>query len=173
MRMELLGAGVFIIASVFAVQMWEHKEQEASSIAPRDHEKAKPASQRSSIYNRTVHLQAAPDRHFYTDGHVNNRAMTFVVDTGASAIALRESDYEKSGSYLRASDFTVGISTANGTTRAARVNLSVVDIGGIRIRDVEAFVLPDDKLRDNLLGMSFLSRLSRFETRGRELILHQ
>ena len=49
----------------------------------------------------------------------------------------------------------------------------MVDIGGLVVRDVDALVLPDDALSENLLGMSYLSKLRRFEMAGGKLVMEQ
>ncbi len=61
--------------------------------------------------------------------------------------------------------------TANGTVRGAPVRLDMVEIGGLMLRNVTAVVLPDEALSENLLGLSFLSRLHRFEYRDGRLVL--
>jgi aspartyl protease family protein len=48
-----------------------------------------------------------------------------------------------------------------------------MDVGGLIVRDVEALVLPDEALAENLLGLSFLSRLKRFEYANGRLVLEQ
>jgi aspartyl protease family protein len=65
------------------------------------------------------------------------------------------------------------VKTANGTVHAAPALLDVVAIGNLELRDVAALVLPDGALSDNLLGLSFLSRLRRFEYSGGKLVLEQ
>src|SRR5882762_5037913 len=49
----------------------------------------------------------------------------------------------------------------------------MVDIGGLLVRDVDAMVLPDDALSENLLGLSFLSKLKRFEYANGKMVLEQ
>jgi aspartyl protease family protein len=49
----------------------------------------------------------------------------------------------------------------------------MMDVGGLIVRDVEAMVLPDEALSENLLGLSFLSRLKRFEYANGRLVLEQ
>jgi aspartyl protease family protein len=68
------------------------------------------------------------------------------------------------------SEYTVKTQTANGIGKAARVQLNYVEIEGITVRDVEAFVVPDDALATNLLGMSFLSRVKWTHERGKLLL---
>jgi aspartyl protease family protein len=57
--------------------------------------------------------------------------------------------------------------------RAAPTTLDRVEVGDIVVRDVTALVLPDEALSGNLLGLSFLSRLRRFEYSGGKLVLEQ
>jgi aspartyl protease family protein len=63
------------------------------------------------------------------------------------------------------------VSTANGVSRVAPVTLDRVRVEDIVVRDVPAAVAEPGALSTNLLGMSFLGRLSRFELAGNELIL--
>ncbi|HEY2185619.1 MAG TPA: TIGR02281 family clan AA aspartic protease, partial [Xanthobacteraceae bacterium] len=91
---------------------------------------------------------------------------------GASQIALRASDAARLGIHPTARDYSVRVSTANGITRAALVQLLRVEIDDIVVRDVPALVHPDETLGVNLLGMSFLSRVRWTHERGK-LILEQ
>ena len=96
----------------------------------------------------------------------------FMVDTGASMIALRESAAARLGIIPRPRDYTGRTQTANGVGKAAPVRLDRVEVNGITVRDVEAVVMPDEALSVNLLGMSFLSRVKWTHDRGR-LVLEQ
>ncbi len=120
---------------------------QAASAAPTP---AAPSSARS------VTLRRDNRGHFQVEGRVDGRRLDFMVDTGASVIALRERDAAKLGIHPAQRDYTAKISTANGIVRAARVELNRVEIGGLTVRDVTAVVLPDEALGQNLLGMSFL-----------------
>jgi aspartyl protease family protein len=111
--------------------------------------------------------------HFDVDGRVNGRSIDFVVDTGASVVALTARDAARLGIRPPPSAFTADVKTANGRVRAAPARLDVVEIGGLQLRDVTALVLPNDALTDNLLGLSFLSRLRRFEYSEGKLVLEQ
>jgi aspartyl protease family protein len=57
--------------------------------------------------------------------------------------------------------------------RVAYVKLDMVEVGGVIVRNVDAVVAPDEALRENLLGLSFLSRLRRFEYREGRLVLEE
>ena len=63
--------------------------------------------------------------------------------------------------------------TANGKIKAARATIDRIEIGGITVYDVPAMVLPDEALAKNLLGVSFLSRLKRYEYANGRLVLEQ
>ena len=122
---------------------------------------------------RTVQVRSDARGHYQLEGSIDGRRLDFMVDTGASVVALRERDAARLGIHPTPRDYTASVSTANGTIKAAPVNLSSLEVGGIRIYDVRAMVLPDEALSDNLLGMSFLSRVRRFEMANGRLVMEQ
>ncbi len=130
----------------------------------------KPASY--SHATRTTTLQADRGGHFQVNARVDGRYIDFMVDTGASLIAMRESSAARLGIFPTVSDYKYKTQTANGVGRAARVRLNMVEVNGITVRDVDAFVIPDQQLTTNLLGMTFLSRVKWTHDRGR-LVLEQ
>jgi aspartyl protease family protein len=132
-------------------------------------QQAAPASVSNS---RTVTLSRSSDGHFRTEARVDGRRLELVVDTGASQIALRASDAARLGIHPTPRDYNVRVSTANGITRAALIQLQRVEVEDIVVRDVAALVQPDEALGVNLLGMSFLSRVRWTHERGK-LILEQ
>jgi aspartyl protease family protein len=111
--------------------------------------------------------------HFQVDARVDGGRLSFMVDTGASVIALTASDAARLGIRPSPSEFVAEVRTANGTVRAAPTRLDAVEVGDLLVRDVAAVVLPDEALSDNLLGLSFLSRLRRFEYSDGKLVLEQ
>jgi aspartyl protease family protein len=124
-------------------------------------------------YGRRVALSADSRGHYQVDASINGRAVEALVDTGATTVALTAESARRIGIYLTRSDFTMQISTANGTVVAAPVTLSQVRVGAIMVRNVPAVVMPGNMLSTNLLGMSFLSRLAKFEVAHGELVLTQ
>jgi aspartyl protease family protein len=122
---------------------------------------------------RSVTVMPGRRGHFEIEGAVDGRRIGFMVDTGASTVALRERDAARLGLHPSRRDYSVPIATANGIVRAAPVKLGRVEIGGVMVRQVEAIVLPDEALSENLLGLSFLSRLHRFEYSKGRLILEE
>jgi aspartyl protease family protein len=126
-----------------------------------------------SSYARSVVVPRDARGHFQVDARVDGRILNFMVDTGASVIALTASDAGRLGIHPSPSEFVAEVRTANGTVRAAPTRLDAVEVGDLVVRDVAALVLPDEALSDNLLGLSFLSRLRRFEYSDGKLVLEQ
>jgi aspartyl protease family protein len=111
--------------------------------------------------------------HFRVDGRIDGQRVAFMVDTGASVVALNETTAARFGLRPTPGDYRASVATANGTIKAARAQLPMVDLGGIIVRDVDAMVLPDEALSENLLGLSFLSKLKRFEYANGMMVLEQ
>lgn len=124
------------------------------------------------VQTGVVELKLGRNGHFATEAEINGRPINVLVDTGATNVALSYEDAERAGIFLKPSDFTHQASTANGVARVAPVVIDRITIGDITVRDVQAGVLQQGKLESTLLGMSFLSRLSRVEMRPGSLILH-
>ncbi|HEC26077.1 MAG TPA: TIGR02281 family clan AA aspartic protease [Gammaproteobacteria bacterium] len=117
----------------------------------------------SEGFATTVTLNMGLDGFFHVGGEINNKSVTFLVDTGASSVALSESmarrldiDFE-SGKKAYAS-------TANGNTRIRFITLDKVSVGSIEIENVHAAVIQDPGPAGILLGMSFLSKLEMKRT---------
>ena len=127
----------------------------------------------SSVGQHKMELASGRDGHFRVDARVDGRHIGFMVDTGASLVIMRESDAAQIGIRPRPSDYTATVSTANGKIKAAPAKLDRIEIGGITVYDVQALVLPDEALWQNLLGMSFLSRLKRYEVADGRMVLEQ
>jgi aspartyl protease family protein len=110
----------------------------------------------SSGGNQRTVLKADGQGHFLADGQVNGAAVRFLVDTGATLIALPAADAKRMGiSYVNAPRGVV--STANGSAAAYKVKLDTVRLGDITINNVDAVVI-EGGLTIPLLGMSFLNR---------------
>jgi aspartyl protease family protein len=123
-------------------------------------------------YPRTASIPRGANGHFEAEATVDGRRMGFMVDTGASVIALRRQEASRLGIHPAQRDYTAKVSTANGVVFAAPIELGRVEVGGITVRNVSALVLPDEALQQNLLGMSFLSRI-RWQYQGGRLELEQ
>lgn len=156
-----------LLASVFRGDVASPKPVGASPkpVAKLSTQQARPRG------GRKVAIDADPRGHFLVEASVNGRRIEVIVDTGATTVALTASTARRLGISLRDSDYSARISTANGVVGAAPVVLSEIRLGGITIRDVPALVVPGKALEVNLLGMSFLNRLTKFEIGGGQLVL--
>jgi aspartyl protease family protein len=106
--------------------------------------------------NTEIVLTAGSGGHFTTAGQINGKAVSFLVDTGATAIALGQADADRLGiNYKNAPRGFAG--TANGRVPVNVVNLSSVRVGEVEIANVEAVVMPSS-MEHVLLGNSFLTR---------------
>ena len=101
-------------------------------------------------------LNESSGGHFMTPGQINGRAVQFMVDTGATNIAMSALDAERAGIAYKTGQ-PVRMSTANGISEAFRIKLNSVRIGDVEIFDVDAVVTPEP-MPFMLLGNSFLSR---------------
>jgi len=119
----------------------------------------------------TVELRSGRNGHYEARVDINGRALPVMVDTGASLVVLTYEDAQAAGVYVKPSDFTQPVSTANGTSRVAPVTLRQVSIGDITVRNVQAAVADRGLLKQTLLGMSFLSRLQRVDMRDGVMVL--
>jgi aspartyl protease family protein len=122
---------------------------------------------------RTLSIPHDARGHFETEGRIEGQRINFMVDTGASVVALNETSAARFGVHPSRSDYNATVTTANGTIKAARTQLAMIEIGGLIVRDVDAMVLPDAALSENLLGLSFLSKLKRFEYANGQMVLEQ
>lgn len=120
---------------------------------------------------RSVRIRRRPDGHFVAKTQVNGVSLNMLIDTGASTVVLKPADAQKLGIDVDKLRYSVPVQTANGTTYAAHVRLRSLTLGPISLTDVEALVAKPGALKENLLGMSFLSRLRSYEFSGDFLTL--
>jgi aspartyl protease family protein len=135
--------------------------------------KPEPTPAASSSHGRTMTVRRDKRGHFQVQARVDGRHMDFLVDTGATVVAIPEKEAARLGVRPSRREYTVQMKTANGTVMGALTQLRMVEVGGITVRDVQAVVMPDEALGENLLGMSFLSKLRRFEMADGKLMLEQ
>jgi aspartyl protease family protein len=128
---------------------------------------------RAAASGGTMRLRADAQGHYSGDFRINGRQVQGLIDTGATYVALNESFARRLGYTGNQLDFRYSVDTANGKTKAAHVTLDRVEIGGIRVRDVEAFVLKDGALSSTLVGMSFLRKLASYSVADGSLSLKQ
>lgn len=172
LRSLLFVVGVVLAVAYFAPDLASrliNGQPSAATVRPLS---ATPESENPASGNIT-RLTADRNGHYVSDIEVNGRMLNAIVDTGASLVALRYEDARALGIVFPGDRFDVGVRTANGTAQARRVRLRSVRLGAISLNDVDALVLGEGMLGTNLLGMSFLKRLSRYEVRGSTLVLER
>ncbi|MGC1466315.1 MAG: TIGR02281 family clan AA aspartic protease [Pseudolabrys sp.] len=144
--------------------------QPASNVVSDDQA---PVTAQAGSGSRSIELASDRNGHFPVDADIDGQRVGFIVDTGASLVTLRESDAASLGIHPAPADYNASVSTANGRIKAARTRLNRIEIGDITVYNVSALVLPDEALGKSLLGVSFLSRLSRYEYANGRMVLEQ
>ena len=113
-------------------------------------------TQRAAGSGRTITLPMGSDGHFAGSATINGQAAQFIVDTGASSVAIGVGDADRLGLNYRAGQ-PVRIATANGNAVGWRIKLASVRVGEVEIYEVDAVVTPQS-MPYVLMGNSFLSR---------------
>lgn len=108
---------------------------------------------------------------FTLTGEINGKATRFLLDTGATYIALSEDEADRLGVAYK-NGIKSNIQTASEVVPAWNIKLDSVEVGDIRVPQVEAVVLRGSSPRTVLLGMSFLKHL-KLERNGASMVLEQ
>jgi aspartyl protease family protein len=132
-----------------------------------------PAARQTPSGQGQVVLEAKRDGHFHTRVSTLTGDFDAMVDTGASAVSLTAEAARSINIYPREDEYTIKVSTANGVTEVAPVKIDQMRIGSITVYDVQAVVMRPGASNVSLLGMSYLSKLNKFEVAGSRLILQQ
>lgn len=171
----ILKTAFFVLAAGVAVSLglkYMDIGQADVAHARVEHKPAKAAQQaRAELPSDRLTIPVSPDGHFYVDAFVGSTRIHFLVDTGASAVALSRDDAWRLGLAPPDEQFTEVVETANGRVRVAPVTLQSLRIGDYWIDDVRAVVI-DNGMSFSLLGMSYLRRLSNVEMTDRRLTLY-
>ena len=151
------GAGLWLATHFFG--KWEDAQRNPNSA---------PESVRGNGYVE-VHLASSRQGHYLANGSINGAAVTFLLDTGATQVAVPIEVAQRLGLQAGA---PITISTANGRATAHRTRLQRLQLGDIVLTDVDALIAPGMAGDDVLLGMSALKQLE-FTQRGGTLMLRQ
>lgn len=133
---------------------------------------SKPGSTYKTRSSTEVTVWADSSGSFQTPGSINGQLVDFLIDTGATAVAMNEIVAGKLGIDFRYSGKLVSVSTASGIVPAYNIKLDSVKVGDIEIRNVHATVLEGGFPLEVLLGMSFLSYLE-LERKGNLITLRK
>jgi aspartyl protease family protein len=115
-------------------------------------------------------LDRAPDGHFYADVMVNGTSIHFMIDTGASMVALTRDDAQRIGLQFSDGDFTGAAQTAGGQVKLKPVTLDRVTLGALEANQVEAAIVGDG-LGQSLLGQSWLRQVGKVTIEGDRMVL--
>lgn len=138
--------GLIFVGAIAVAGLWGDIRRDVSGI-PRQ----------QVIGTDQIVVPRAPDGHFYLNAEVNGKPVLFVVDTGATDIALSQSDARRVGLDPAGLAYLGTAQTANGVVATAPVRLDSVSVGPFTDTGVRAMVTKGD-LGDSLLGMSYLRR---------------
>ncbi|MBB4349027.1 MULTISPECIES: TIGR02281 family clan AA aspartic protease [Rhizobiaceae] len=167
-------AAVAVVVATQIPALLEHTgpaQQEPVVQAPAAKSQVATTPQAASLTPGTMVLNADGRGHFIGTFKLNGKSVTGLVDTGASVVAINERTARMLGYGANSLDFRYPMQTANGQTLAAHVVLDRVEIGNVRVRDVDAMVLRDEALSTTLVGMSFLTKLKSYQVKGGSLTL--
>lgn len=144
-----------------------HRAQQAAAVTPA----ATPAGGNGGYPSKR--LYADRDGHYRARARLDGRTFDVMVDTGATIVALTWSTGLDLGLVRPGTAMDAPMQTANGRVMGKRVTIPRLEVEGLAVASVDAVVLPQGALSVNLLGMSFLSKLRRFEFAQNTLLLEQ
>jgi aspartyl protease family protein len=132
-----------------------------------------PASGSDAADGAVAEIQAGAGGQYSTDVSINGAHIRMLVDTGATFVAISAQTASRLGLRLSEADYTLRMTTANGVARAAPIMLPSVSVGDVYVPSVQGVAMEPRAGEMNLLGMSFLKRLSAVEQKSGRLILKQ
>lgn len=141
--------------------------QTSSAIAPAP---APPVATPAGNGVAEVTLKRATDGHFYADAMVNGASVRFIVDTGATRVALTPADAQAVGLQFSNGDFTATGRGAGGDIALKPVALDRIALGPVEATQVDG-VIAREGLHMSLLGQSFLSRVGTVTIKGDTMVL--
>lgn len=115
---------------------------------------------------RQLSIAQGQGGHYWVAGSIDGQPVQFLVDTGATSVAINEIQARRLGIDYRVDGRQIVVSTASGTAKAWKVNLNSVKVGAIDVLGVDAVVVEGSSPSEALLGMSFLGRVSWREDQG-------
>lgn len=117
-----------------------------------------------------VALSRQADGHFYTEVEVGSGSVRFLVDTGATAVALTGDDARELGMSWTEEELRPVARGANGAVRGKVIVIDRMQLGDVEARNVRAAIIPDG-LDVSLLGQTFLSQVPSVNISGDQMVL--
>jgi aspartyl protease family protein len=161
---------IWVIGAGLAIGvLWpaDHPAALQTAIAPKINVAKAPEPQQSPL---DIVLDRRPDGHFYADVMINGQPVNFLIDTGATAIALTANDARSLGFYWNDMELETVGRGVSGEVRGKIVELHHVQLGGKEAWDMQAAIIPDG-LGVSLLGQSFLSQIGSVKISGDQMTL--
>lgn len=124
------------------------------------------------VFENAAIIKRESDGHYWATASVDGTSVKFMIDTGASTVALTFRDAQRLGLKPETLDYRWKINTAGGETKGASVLLPYIRIGQVEVENVEAMILREG-LSQSLLGMTFLGELYSYEFKKKQLIIRQ
>src|SRR5437763_8508351 len=138
MRNILVVAAILIGLGIAMARMADTMTPAKSTVAVA---RTTDAATGTAASGRTVSIDKDRNGHFQIEARVDGSYLDFMVDTGATVIALKERDAARLGLHPAPAQFTTEVATANGQAKAARAHLASIEIGGGRVGDVDALIM--------------------------------
>ncbi len=157
--------GTIVIGAAIGLMMPSGKADRIDAVVS-----APPAASSTQSYSADHLIEKAPNGHFYVEAMVNGQLIRFVVDTGATTVALTKADAQRAGIAFSTDHFSVIGRSASGDVRGEDISIHRIAIGQKEAFDVSGVVL-DDGLDTSLLGQSFLSQLGSLTLSGDRMVL--
>ncbi len=126
----------------------------------------------SSHQIRTASLRKEGDGHYWATAYVNGMPVKFLVDTGASLVALTLQDARRIGLDTDKLEKNAEVRTAAGRVKAAIAMLDTVEVDGVKVDKIQAVII-DKGLEHSLLGMSFLNRLDGWDVTANAIVIRK
>lgn len=163
----IIGIGASVGVSILDQKI---KASNSTETATQRSQRAAPVR---SNRQRVTAISAGDRGQFSVSALVNGVHVEMMADTGATLVVLTAEDAERIGIDLEWLEFNAPILTANGRAMTARMVLDNINIGGIEVSNVNALITQPGLLTHSLLGMSYLSKLTKFEIKGDQLVLYR
>jgi aspartyl protease family protein len=160
-------AVAIMFAIAFALRLVPAAAPPATDVAPAP---SAPVAEAAGNGIAEAAIARADDGHFYADALVNGTPVRFLVDTGATTVALTREDAQRAGLSFANADFDETARGAGGAIATKSVTLDRVAVGPVEASAVEA-VVAESKLAHSLLGQSFLSRVRTVTIAGDRMVL--
>jgi aspartyl protease family protein len=147
--------------------------QLAADVAKPAPKSAAVAARKPNLLNMPddgVVLDRSPNNHFYADAIANGQGVRFMVDTGATVVALTAKDAERIGLFWTYNELENVGRGVSGDVQGKRVVINSLQLGGLSASNVQAVIIPDG-LDISLLGQSFLSGVGSVSISGNKMTL--